>query len=85
MESISGNITLDKKEVITQTLNVIKYGAIAGFLATTTLLINLNNKLFLRVFKEKSKSYFWFFLIISIIPLLAFLYVFNALFGKLSS
>lgn len=85
MESLSGSMTLDKKEVVAQTIQVIKYSAIVGFIATTTLLINLNNKLFLNVFKEKAKSYFWFFLVISIIPLLAFLYIFNVFFGKLAS
>jgi hypothetical protein len=85
MKHFSISVNLDNKEVITQTLQIVKYSAIAGFIATTTLLINLNNKLFLKVFKKKSKSYFWFFLVISVIPLLAFLYVFNAVFGKLTS
>jgi len=69
---------------IHKTLQVFKYGAVAGFLVTTTLIINLNNKAFNSVFKGKTKSYFWFFLLVSLIPLLVFIYIFSALFGKLS-
>jgi len=67
-----------------EALQFLKFSAIAGFLATATLLINLNNKAFNYIFKEKAKSYFWFFLLISIIPLLAIIYVFNVFFGKLA-
>jgi len=70
--------------IIQKFIQVFKYGAIVGFFVTTILIINLNNKAFNSVFQQRSKSYFWFFLLISIIPLLAFIYVFNILFGKIT-
>ena len=75
---------IDIENFLNQVALIFKYGAMLGFLVATTLLINLNNKAYSRVFKTKSKSYFWFFLVLSIIPLLAFIYVFNFLFGKLT-
>ncbi len=67
---------------IHKALQIFKYGAIVGFFVTTILVINLNNKAYNHVFKQKSKSYFWFFLLLSIIPLLSFIYIFNMFFGR---
>ncbi len=68
--------------IIHKVLQIFKYGAIVGFFVTTVLIINLNNRAYNHVFQTKAKSYFWFFLIISIIPLLSFIYIFNMFFGK---
>jgi hypothetical protein len=78
------SLVLDKSTFVEQSMQMVRYSAIVGFIAATTLVINLHNKLYLKVFKNKAKSYFWFFLLLSIIPLLVFLYIFNALFQKLS-
>jgi spore maturation protein SpmB len=77
-------VEVDPQLFMNKVLEVFKYGAMLGFLVATTLLINLNNKAFTSVFREHSKAYFWFFLVISVIPLLAFIYVFNFLFGRLT-
>src|SRR3972149_5607418 len=75
---------IDPQAFVNQTLSLFKYGAMLGFLVATVLLMNLNNKAFKYVFKDRAKSYFWFFLLLSVIPLLVFIYIFNLLFGRLS-
>jgi hypothetical protein len=65
-------------------MQFLRWGAMLGFFVTAVLVINLNNKAFRFVFREHARSYFWFFLILSIIPLLVFIYLFNAFFGKLN-
>lgn len=75
---------IDPQVFINQTLTFFRYGAIAGFIVCATLLINLNNKAFTYIFKDRAKQYFWFFMLLSVIPLLAIIFVFNALFGGLT-
>jgi hypothetical protein len=78
-------LDIDLPLIAQKTMQIFKYGALVGFLVTTVLIINLNNKAFNTVFKDRAKSYFWFFLIISVIPLLAFIYIFNLLFARFST
>jgi len=61
-----------------------RFSAVAGLLATTVLLINLNHKAFDRVLGPKSKSLWWLFVLFSVVPLLLFLYIFTFLFGKMN-
>lgn len=75
-------LDLDLRLIAQKTMQIFKYGAMVGFLVTTVLVINLNNRAFNSIFKERAKSYFWFFLLISVIPLLAFIYIFNMFFGR---
>lgn len=63
-------------------VSFFRYSAMAGFLAITALIINLNHKAFNKLFGEKAKTYRWVFLVTSIFPLLLFLYIFALLFGK---
>ena len=68
-----------------QIQSFFKFSAVVGFLATTTLLINLNHFTFQRVFGEgKSKSFWWLFVLFSVIPLLVILYIFNIVFNRIS-
>jgi hypothetical protein len=69
---------------IEKSMQFLRYGAMLGFFVVSILIINLNNKAFRFVFREHAKTYFWFFLLLSIIPLLVFIYLFNAFFGKLN-
>ena len=77
-------ITKEGINVVEKAAGFLKYGAMLGFLVTTILIINLNNKAFKFVFKDHAKRYFWFFMLLSLIPLLAFIYLFTAFFGKLN-
>ena len=61
-----------------------RFSAVAGLLATTALLINLNHKAFDRVLGQKSRSLWWLFVLFSVVPLLLFLYIFTFLFGKMN-
>ncbi len=65
-------------------LDVVKVSSIVGLISATTLFINLNFKAFKMIFKEKSRSYWWLFLMMAIAPLLIFLYLFTLFFGSLS-
>ena len=65
-------------------VEIFRFGAIIGLIVATTLFVNINNKAFNTVFRERAKSYFWFFLMLSVIPLLVFIYIFSFLFGKLT-
>jgi ATP-dependent Zn protease len=77
-------MTIDPTFFFQKAIEFLRYGAIIGFLVATTLLINLNNKAYNSVFKEKKKQYFWFFLVISLIPLLIFIAIFNFIFQRLT-
>ncbi|OGM25115.1 hypothetical protein A2962_02320 [Candidatus Woesebacteria bacterium RIFCSPLOWO2_01_FULL_39_61] len=61
-------------------LEFVRYGAITGFIAVTTLVININHKAFNTIFREKARSFWWLFVISGIIPLLLFLYAFTLIF-----
>ncbi len=71
------------KPIDPRLMEAFRIGSITGFLATVTLLINVNYKVYQRIFKDKAKSYWWLFLLSALIPLLLFLYIFSLLFGKL--
>ncbi len=51
------------------------------FLSIATLFIGFNHNIFKIVFAEKSKSYWWLFALLTIIPFLLVLFVFSFLFG----
>ena len=61
----------------------LRFSAITGFLATTTLFINMHHEAFGRMFKQRASNYWWLFVLLSIVPFLLFLYIFNFVFGKL--
>ncbi|MCX7928621.1 MAG: hypothetical protein N2558_02965 [Patescibacteria group bacterium] len=63
----------------------LKIGAIAGFIAAATLIININYKGFNYLFKDKATKYWWVFVIACVIPFLVILYMFTIIFGKFSS
>ncbi|MCS7091763.1 MAG: hypothetical protein NZM26_00205 [Patescibacteria group bacterium] len=65
--------------------NFFRIGAIAGFIAAVTILINLNHKGFRYLFRDKATKYWWVFVIACVIPFLVILYMFTIIFGKLSS
>ena len=73
---------MDLKSIPKEVLEVVKYAAIGGLVATTTLIVNLSNVAFRTVFHERTKTYWWLFAMFTIIPLLLFLYVFSLIFGK---
>ena len=76
------NIKLFAKLFSPEVQAFFRFSAIAGLLATTVLLINLNHKTFNRVLGERSKSLSWLFVLLSVVPLLLFLYIFSFLFGN---
>lgn len=80
-------VGMDRETFIDITLKAtqfLRYGAMLGFFVTSILVINLNNKAFRYVFKSHARSYFWFFMLLSIIPLLVFIFLFTTFFGKLN-
>lgn len=64
-------------------MEVVRISSITGFLAAVTILINVNFKVYKRIFKDRAKSYWWLFLLSSVVILALFLYIFSLLFGKL--
>jgi hypothetical protein len=61
-------------------MSVFKYAAIAGFIVTATLLINMNFVAFNKVFKNHSKKMMWLFMIIALFPFLLILLAFSFFF-----
>ena len=66
-----------------QIMTFVRYTAIAGFIAIVPLVINLDYKAFSLVFKEKTITYWWFFVVLTIVPLMVLLYAFSKIFGRL--
>lgn len=60
---------------------IIKFGALAGFIAASTILINLNYKAFNSVFQKKTKMVWFLFFVMAALPfgimLLLFSYFFE--------
>lgn len=63
---------------------MIKVASVLGLIICSTLLVALNFKFFSKVFKERTASLWWLFLIISIVPFLVMLGVFTVLFERSS-
>ncbi len=64
-------------------MEFIRYGAIAGFIATTALVINLNWITFLFVFQKKKTTLFWtLFAIVAVLIFLVLLFVFSMVFER---
>ncbi len=63
-----------------QLMEFFRFSAIAGLIAAVTLLINLHYSAFRYIFKERTKTYWWLFIVMTVIPLFLFLYVFSLLF-----
>jgi len=63
-----------------QLVEVFKFSAITGFIISATLIINLSHKTFTNLFKEKTATYYWLFLLMMIIPLLFIIFIFSLLF-----
>lgn len=68
------------ESINTKLKDFVEFVAFLGFLVTATLLINLNFRGFKFVFGEKVRSYWWLFLLLTIVPLLVILYIFSLLF-----
>lgn len=68
--------------VIPQLTHVFRISSIAGFIAAVTLIINLNFVAFRKVFKKRTRTYWWLFLVFMLAPLFLFLYIFNLFFGR---
>ena len=62
-------------------LAFVRYGAITGFICVSVLIINLNHKLFNTVFRDSAKRFWWLFVLISLVPFLVIIYIFNFFFG----
>ncbi|MFV1917190.1 MAG: hypothetical protein ACC618_01750 [Patescibacteria group bacterium] len=62
-------------------MEFLRLAALIGFIATATLLLNLNFKVFRDVFKERTITFFWLYLLMIIVPILLILYLFSLLFG----
>lgn len=62
-------------------LTFFRYSAILGFISVSVLIINLNHKLFDTVFRDSAKKFWWLFVLVSTVPLLVIIYVFNFFFG----
>lgn len=75
-------LNVNIKEIPPQMIEFVRYSAIAGFIAATTLVVNINHKIFNTFFKERTASFWWLFVISALIPLSLFLYIFSLLFGK---
>jgi len=56
--------------------------AIAGFVTSSVLLVNINHRAFKWVLKEKSKTYWWLFTVFTVVPLLVILQIFSLFFGR---
>lgn len=73
---------MELKSIPKEILDIVKYAAIAGLIATTTLIVNISNVAFRAVFHERTKTFWWLFAVFTIVPLLLFLYLFTLIFGK---
>jgi hypothetical protein len=62
-------------------LAFFRYSAIIGFVCTAVLLINLNKTLFDTVLRDSAKKFWWLFLVVSLVPLLVIIAVFDFFFG----
>jgi hypothetical protein len=61
----------------------LRMGAFVAFLAAATLFIGFNHKVFQLVLGEKSKTYWWLFSVMVVVPFLLVLYAFSYFFGDL--
>ena len=59
-----------------------KAAAMAGFIASATLLIGFNFKTLNKVIEDKSITYWCLFFTLSIVPLLLIIYFFNLFFTR---
>jgi len=66
-----------------QVMQFVHISAITGFIVVSTLVINMNYKIFNYVLKDNAKKYWWLFVTLAVIPLMLFLYTFTLLFEKL--
>lgn len=71
-------------ETSTQLANIIKFAAFIGLIVFTTIIVSLNFRVFRVIFKERATSFWWLFLILSIIPLLMLLSLFTLIFERKS-
>ncbi|QQS38903.1 hypothetical protein IPM62_06010 [Candidatus Woesebacteria bacterium] len=65
-------------------VTLIRLAAYVGLIFFTTVFVSLNFKTFKMLFKESTKSYWWLFLIISVIPLMILLSIFSLVFERKS-
>ncbi|MCH7640640.1 hypothetical protein IID22_00355 [Patescibacteria group bacterium] len=61
-------------------MDFIRFAAFFGFIVLTTLFMSLNYKGFKAIFREKTRSYWWLFIILTSIPALLSLFIFSLLF-----
>lgn len=76
-------LTFDPNLVPREIMEFIRYGAIAGFIATTALVINLNWVTFLFVFHKKKTKVFWvLFSFVAVLIFLILLFIFSMIFER---
>lgn len=66
--------------ILQHVLTVLKLAALIGFLVCTTLIINLNHRAFNSLLNKRASSLWWLFLLLSIIPFVLIIFVFNFFF-----
>lgn len=69
------------KEQISELFHLVSLASFFGFIVLAVIVINLNYHAFTKFLGQRSKSFWWFFLIFSLFPLLLILYIFSFLFG----
>jgi hypothetical protein len=77
--------SLDSLQVSQALTEFFRIGAMAGFIAAVTLLINLNHKGFIFLFKDNARKYWWLFIVMCVVPFLLIIYVFTLMFGSFDS
>jgi hypothetical protein len=65
-----------------EVMEFIRYGAIAGFIASTAFVINLNWITFSFLFQEKTKTFWILFAFAAVLIFLILLYIFSMVFEK---
>ncbi|MBU0569421.1 hypothetical protein KKB40_01420 [Patescibacteria group bacterium] len=65
-----------------EVMEFVRYGAIAGFIAVTALIVNLDYKTLSKVFREKTNSFWVVFALSAVIVFLVLLYLFTIVFEK---
>ncbi len=63
---------------------LLKFGAMLGFVVCTVLVISLNFSLFKRIFKERTTSMWWLFMVFTFIPFIVMIGIFTLLFDRTS-
>ena len=69
-----------EKLIPREILDFFRYSAITGFAATVAILINFNHDILKKIFGENVSTFWWTFLLISLMVLFLALFMFTVLF-----